>query len=106
MNVTPDKPESLSEKKYWDSVHAGRKGAGAPAHVRAARKILGPGAREKMRNYDDYLLWNVIYPSFIPDARESSVIEIGSAPGRHLVRMHEELGCEVRGLEYSHDGAE
>ncbi len=106
MSGTLDKPEALSEKEYWDSVHAGRKGAGAPAHVRAAKKILGPRAREKMRNYDDYLLWNVIYPSFIPGAGGSSVIEIGSAPGRHLVRMHEELGCEVRGLEYSHEGAE
>lgn len=105
MIGTPGNPDKLSEKEYWDSVHGGRKGAGAPAHVKAAKKILGHSTLERMRNYDDYLLWNVIYPEFLPGAGGSSVIEIGSAPGKHLVRMHGELGCEVWGLEYSPEGA-
>ena len=105
MNVTPEKPGSLSDKEYWDSVHTGRKGAGAPVFVRAAKKIFGPSASEKMRSYEDHLLWNVIYPAFLPSGEGIRAIEIGSAPGRHLVRMHGELGCEVWGLEYSPEGA-
>lgn len=105
MNRKPDKPETLSEKEYWDDVHSGRQGAGAPAYVKALKKMLGPSTVGLMRNYDDYLLWNVIYPRFLPGAEGSSIIEIGSAPGRHLVRMRDRLGCEVRGLEYSPEGA-
>ncbi len=56
MSSNTEKTEKLSEKKYWDSVHAGRKGAGAPAHVRAAKKILGPSTIDRMRSYEDHLL--------------------------------------------------
>ncbi len=105
MSCTPEKPGALSDKEYWDSVHAGRKGTGAPVYVRAAKKILGPSTIEMMRSYEDYLLWKVIYPTFLPSGEGIRAIEIGSAPGRHLVRMHGELCCEVWGLEYSPEGA-
>lgn len=105
MSGRPDKPETLSEKQYWDEVHAGRKGAGAPAYVRTLKRILGPSITGRMRSYDDYLLWNVIYPGFLPVMEGTSVIEIGSAPGKHLVRLRARLGCEVWGLEYSPEGA-
>jgi len=106
MNGRPERPEDLSGREYWDSVHSGRKGSGAPAYVRAARRVLGHSLTAKMGSYEDYLLWNVIYPSFLAGMEGRSVIEIGSAPGRHLVRMRERLGCEVWGLEYSGEGAE
>ena len=105
MSSDSERPGTLSDKEYWDSVHTGRKGTGIPVYVKAAKKILGPSTVEMMSSYEDHLLWRVIYPSFLPDTESSSVIEIGSAPGRHLVRMHEQLGCEVWGLEYSQDGA-
>jgi SAM-dependent methyltransferase len=60
---------------------------------------------ERMKSYEDYLLWEVIYPAYLPGAEGSSVIEIGSAPGKHLVKMRDRLGCETWGLEYSPEGA-
>ena len=105
MSGTPERPGTLSDREYWDSVHAGRKGSGAPVYVRAAKKILGRSTVEMMRSYEDHLLWKVIYPAFLPSGEGIRAIEIGSAPGRHLVRMREELGCEVWGLEYSPKGA-
>jgi SAM-dependent methyltransferase len=106
MSGRPERPEALSSRKYWDSILSGRKVSGAPSYVRAARRILGPSTAAKMGSYEDYLLWNVIYPSYLTGSEGCSVVEIGSAPGRHLVRMREKLGCEVWGLEYSPGGAE
>ncbi len=98
MSNTPD-------RKYWDSVHAGRKETGATVFVRAAKKILGPSIVEMMRSYENHMLLKVIYPAFLPSGEGIRAIEIGSAPGRHLIRMNGELGCEVWGLEYSPEGA-
>jgi SAM-dependent methyltransferase len=106
MSVNPEKQGTLSDKEYWDCVHAGRLDKGAPVFVRAAKKILGPSAVDMMRSYENYILFHVIYPAFLPSGEEIRAIEIGSAPGRHLVRMRHELGCDVWGLEYSPEGAE
>ena len=49
MSGAPEKPGSLSDKKYWDSVHAGKNDKEAPVFVRAAKKILGPSSVDMMR---------------------------------------------------------
>ena len=105
MSGAPEKPGTLSDKEYWDSVHAGKHDKDASAFVRAAKKILGPSAVGMMRSYENHMLLKVIYPAFLPSGDGVRAIEIGSAPGRHLVRMHGELGCDVWGLEYSPEGA-
>jgi SAM-dependent methyltransferase len=58
-----------------------------------------------MGSYEDYLLWRVIYPSTLPAEGGRRALEIGSAPGKHLLRLRGEMGYEVWGLEYSPSGA-
>lgn len=96
---------NLVERAYWERVAAGRGRFGAPRYVRLAQRLLGPGISSRMRSYEDHLLWNVIYPAHLPRVEGLRVIEIGSAPGRHLVRMRESFGYEPYGLERSAEGA-
>jgi SAM-dependent methyltransferase len=97
--------DGLSRREYWDSVHSSRKEPHPPRKA-GGKRAGGSRLREWARGYDEHLLWNVIYPSFIPADACGKAVEIGSAPGRHLVRLHERFGCDVWGIEYSAEGAE
>ena len=59
-----------------------------------------------MRDYDDYLLWEVIYESHWPRPTGAEVLEIGSAPGDYLVRLSRRFGVVPYGIEYTDSGAE
>ncbi len=95
----------LAGATYWDGVHERRSGAAAPRHVRIARRILGPKISAWMRSYEDHLLWNVIYPAYLPRGAGLRVLEIGSAPGSHLIGMRRNFGWEPFGIERSPAGA-
>jgi SAM-dependent methyltransferase len=97
---------NLAGKGYWDGVHGRSRRSTAPAHVRAARRILGPAVSARMRSYEDHLLWDVIYPRYLPAERGLRVVEIGSAPGKHLIRLRDAFGWEPFGIERSPAGAE
>lgn len=56
------------------------------------------------RNYHDYLLWEVIYRKFMPEAKGAKILEIGSAPGGHLVRLSKRFGFIPYGIEHSERG--
>jgi SAM-dependent methyltransferase len=58
-----------------------------------------------MGSYEDYLLWEAIYPKYLPSGGGLRVVEIGSAPGNHLIRMREAFGWEPFGIERSPAGA-
>jgi SAM-dependent methyltransferase len=106
MRDTPDRQGRFLDREYWDSIHGEGKARVAPLYVRAAKKILGPRAAGMMGSYEDHLLMEVIYPAFLPAGKGTSVLEIGSAPGGHLVWMHRHLGLDVWGIEYSREGAD
>jgi SAM-dependent methyltransferase len=59
-----------------------------------------------MRDYRDYLLWDVTYPQFLVAGKGAKVLEVGSAPGHHLIRLRDVFGFEPYGVEYSPSGAE
>ncbi len=59
-----------------------------------------------MRYYSDYLLWDVIFPRYLPRREGLKVVEIGSAPGDTLVRLKETFSFIPYGVEYSPQGAE
>ena len=102
---------ALTQREHWDSVHGAEDlGYAASLEVRAPRglrrivkRLLGKRFREYLSSYDDHHLWNLIYPRHIP-ARGAAVVEIGSAPGEHLVRLHETFGLVPYGIEYSPSG--
>lgn len=112
----------LTAKQYWDVLHGSdfpvSKGAapgvapeGAKPISRAGlkargRRLLGARLREALRNYDDYLLWERILPRYLSRVAGSRAVEVGSAPGEFLARLHERFGLEPYGIEYSPVGAE
>lgn len=55
-------------------------------------------------NYHDYLLWDVIYKKYMPKIKGAKVLEIGSAPGNHLVKLNQVFGFVPYGVEHSEHG--
>ena len=58
------------------------------------------------RSYHDYILWEVIYKKFMPETKGAKILEIGSAPGVHLVRLSKKYGFVPYGIEQSERGVE
>src|SRR5262245_10376066 len=98
----------LTEKTHWDGVHAGeshrlfrtRTNAYASA-VQTVKRLIGSETLQKMSGYDDYLLWDVILPKYVPRLNGAKAVEIGSAPGEYIVRFGKNHDCEPHGIEYS-----
>jgi SAM-dependent methyltransferase len=98
--------ERLTDTEYWDSTYA-------PLSIPPSRtgrvktllkRLLGPRVLEYMRDYRDFQIWEVIYPKFLFPNREARVLEVGSAPGYHLIRLRDVFGFEPYGVEYSTAG--
>ena len=103
----------LTEKAHWDGVHLGEIVRFAPpgASIRtkaagAVKRVLGKNVLQRMTAYDDYLLWDVILPRFVPRMVGAKAVEVGSAPGDYIVRFSRNHGCVPHGIEYSDVGVE
>ena len=112
----------LTEQDYWDDIYlylasrVSKPRAQPTEHVAASpvgrrlkgqiKRALGPRLLERLRNYEDFLLWNVILPRYLPQRQGSNVVEIGSAPGHRLVRLKERFGLTPYGIDYSPVGVE
>lgn len=109
----------LSEKKYWDSVHVQEKddwdvkrpkesdhaSASILKRLRETTKsLLGDRAKGLMSGYEEHLIWNVVYEKYIPRTPGAKMLEVGSAPGEHLVKLNKKFGLEPYGVEYSESG--
>jgi SAM-dependent methyltransferase len=104
--------ESLTRREHWDAVHAFEKTeAQKPREAakswprRALKRLLGNRFVESMSSYDDHQIWDVLYRRHMPPPGALAV-EIGSAPGEHLVRLSETFGLVPFGIEYSAEGVE
>jgi SAM-dependent methyltransferase len=109
--MSPPNPGNrrLTDKAYWDSKYAaGPPGVEdsppSPAFIRAAKRLLGAQLVEGMGDYRAYLLWEVIYRRHMPRGPGVKVLEVGSAPGTHLVHLHRVCGVEPYGVEYTERG--
>jgi len=98
----------LTEKTFWDCIHQ----ASTPTHyshslaarIKAYLKtLLGETFVEYSKSYRNYILWNVIYKKYMPTT-DVKLLEVGSAPGDHLVRLRETFGVDPYGIEYSEIG--
>jgi SAM-dependent methyltransferase len=116
----PSTTDRLTERAYWDDYHV----AGQAANPRAPstepvvsapagrglksriKRVLGTRLLERFRNYEDFLLWDVILPQHLSDREGSKVVEIGSAPGHRLVRLKQRFGLTPYGIDYSRVGAD
>jgi SAM-dependent methyltransferase len=105
---------NLTEKGHWDVIHLEEQGRLLPSSrlpaaarvVAAVKQLLGPGVVERMSAYDDYLLWDVILPRYVPRMNGAAAVEIGSAPGDYIVRFSQRHGYIPYGIEYSEIGVE
>jgi len=100
----------LADRRHWDSVYDSGATFLAPARPsrlkNAVKRLLGPTVLEYMRDYRDYMLWDVAYRNFLVAKKGAKVLEVGSAPGHHLIRLRDVFGFEPYGVEYSPSGAE
>lgn len=100
--------DRLTKKDYWNTVYLD-----AGPFQAKPRRQTGSGLKgwlkqtlgEYWRDYSDYLEWNSLYPAHLPKTRGLKIIEIGSAPGTNLVRLHKTFGYEPYGVEYAEAGA-
>jgi SAM-dependent methyltransferase len=94
----------LTERAFWDA-----------AYTRAGQTTFDPtdptelNDRRRWRSHADRVLWDELLPTYVEGPPEAppgrSVLEIGSAPGRNLVRLHRRFGLDPWGVEYSAQGA-
>ena len=90
--------ESLTTREHWDAVHVSERAealkpreATTSRFRRAIKRLLGNRFVDCMSSYDDYQIWEVLYRRHMPRPG-ASVVEIGSAPGEHLVKLSEIFG--------------
>ena len=104
----------LTSKDYWDEVHGSVQAvvppAGRPAWrvwVKIMMKRLHADVLLGYRcDYTDFVLWETLFPTYLPKGEGLKVIEIGSAPGTSLVKFHTRFGYEPYGVEYSDVGVQ
>ncbi|MCJ7508813.1 MAG: class I SAM-dependent methyltransferase, partial [candidate division Zixibacteria bacterium] len=101
----------MSNKEYWNLIYNQKGVKQELCFLKRYAKIfmenfLGKKIFEYMNPYPDYLLWNVIYEKYMPKTKGLKVLEVGSAPGHHLVKLEQVFGFVPYGIEYSESGVE
>lgn len=92
----------LVPKEWWDSWYEQSRTCSKP---RAPRKTFTTTRLGKyFCHYSDYLLWDVMLKKYLPRTKSARVLEVGSAPGDFLVRLHKKYGFIPYGVEHSEPG--
>ncbi len=98
----------LSEQSHWDSAYEERSRLIGDQPIQmgwraAFKKMIPRKILDYMSSYDQYLLWEVIYPKHMP-RNGIKALEVGSAPGHYLVKLSKKFAVEPYGVEYSKTG--
>jgi SAM-dependent methyltransferase len=102
--------DRLTEKHFWEKNYADTK----IEPTSAAELTKKPeNIRQKFKeffgtslsDYSNYMLWEVILSSYLPKGATLKALEIGSAPGYHLLQLRKAFGYEPYGVEYTDGGA-
>jgi SAM-dependent methyltransferase len=101
----------LTEPGFWaDGLGARPEAAAAPSRGQRWKRRLGPrlaGHVEAFRElYFYHLLWRQVLPEALAGRGYRTVLEIGSAPGHHLLELRRRLGLEPFGVEYTAAGVD
>jgi SAM-dependent methyltransferase len=103
--------DRLTEKNYWNSVYEKETGifeeppSSQPTNGSGWKAWLKRYLGEYWRDYSEYLEWDVIYDKYFPKQGGLKIIELGSAPGLNLIRLHRTFSYEPFGVEYTDAGA-
>lgn len=100
----------LTEKEFWNTVYLHEN---VRHRIPGLEEIHKPKWKQWLkqhldsywRDYSNYLEWDVLYDTYLPKTAGLKIIEIGSAPGTNLVRLHQRFGYEPYGVEYAETGA-
>ncbi len=95
---------NLAAREHWNALYENHLRPGKRRHSKHIPAILRR-TLDRCRPFDDFVLWNVLYPQYVPNGQSKTAIEIGSAPGEYLVRLRDRLNYEPYGVEYSRPGA-
>jgi 2-polyprenyl-3-methyl-5-hydroxy-6-metoxy-1,4-benzoquinol methylase len=107
--------KKLSDKTYWNSLYPARRAGTQPIHTSRTRDKLKAIVKrfapqqiiDNLRNYGNYQLWERFYRDYLPpEGLGLKAVEIGSAPGHWLVKLHQRRGYEPYGIEYAERGVE
>ncbi len=95
--------KKLAEKTYWDSIyqHLDEKKTSS-----SFLSVVKTKLKHWTRDYSNYLMWEVVLPTYLPTNSQYKVIEVGCAPGKYLVNLHKTYGYQPYGVEYSEKGAQ
>jgi len=87
--------EKLTKKEYWESIYRkdNRFGFSMPGFLKTVC-------------YSERILWDGIYPKYLPQKSGLKILEVGSAPGGNLIKFRQRFGYEPYGVGYSSKGAE
>lgn len=101
--------DRLTEQSYWNNVYTETtlqpKIAKTLPEKTSVKGFLKHHLDQYWRDYSDYQEWDVLYDAHLPKTKGLKIIEIGSAPGTNLVRLHQTFGYEPYGVEYAEAGA-
>lgn len=106
---------TLTEKKFWNSIYRqtnfiygqDSQGRALGNKIKAVgKRFLGERFVEYTHSYSERLLWNSVFPKYLPKIQKAKAIEIGSAPGHFLLKLKQAFGYIPYGVEYSENGAE
>ncbi|MBT8633209.1 class I SAM-dependent methyltransferase [Polynucleobacter paneuropaeus] len=98
----------LTDQEYWERVNADNSKTAQSTSLNRnkwLRRILGSTFFKWSEPYDDYILWEVILPSYLKNVNGFRAIEIGSAPGKFMTKLADHFGVIPYGIEYTSVGA-
>ena len=100
--------DRLTDPEYWESIYAPVSAVPTSSgwFTTRLKRLLGPVVLQYMADYPSYLLWDVVLPTFLRRQDGAKALEVGSAPGFNLIRLHDAFGFEPFGVEYSRSGVE
>ena len=104
----------LTTRNYWNDVHRHHPDAqserpaddGVPQHTWKTRLVNWAANHLGDGGYASYLVREVGLAPHLPPRPDWKMLEVGSAPGRQLVRYHLRFGYEPYGVEYTPNGVE
>lgn len=101
----------LTNEEFWESRHEGleRETGLRESNPRSALRRWLDHARlrvgaEPLQSYAEFLLHKAIV-THLPMGSDWRAIEVGCAPGKHILRLAQDMGYQPFGVEYSPVGA-
>ena len=100
--MTMNEDTRLSTKEYWDTYY--NPDDFSKERISFIDTILQKKIFSWLVPYDEYLLWDVLLEEYLPKNNRLRVLEVGSAPGKFLLRLHRVFNFVPYGVDFSEKG--